>query len=96
MRATILDHYNSLKFRDLDKWNEFNAELARTQKFSHFIRSVCKKDKKLSKIDFVVGSLMIQYLDFTPENLKTDVIPELPESVLNYESVRNNNFRLAA
>ena len=92
MSTTILEHYNALKVRDLTKWNELNAELARQQKFSHFIRSVCGSNKKLSKIDFVVGSLMVQYLGFTPENLKNDEMPELPREINSLM----NDYKLAA
>ncbi|PRY47148.1 hypothetical protein CLV58_101214 [Spirosoma oryzae] len=95
-QPTVKDHYNRLKTRDLGRFNEFNAELARRQKFNSFIRNVCNNPKKnLQKVDCVIGPLMITYLGFTQENFDTNTIPALPGNVVELNS-GSDDLRKAA
>lgn len=73
---TIREMYEQLRSTEENRYHEFRAKLVLGDCLNRFERTICKPGFNLKRVDFWIAECMMEFLDFTPENFRTNTIPD--------------------
>lgn len=79
-RATVKEHYDHLR-EDIERRNEFDAELSLTGQIDYFRGTMCRRDDyNLRKTPAPIAIIMKKYMPFRDANFLENTMPSVPQT----------------